>query len=194
MPDKLTNPPPSPQNRVCAAGIVRNYYLLMFNPSTQRDYTWGMQPANIWLCVEATLGIVCACLANVSPLYLWVHHRVRSALYRCSSSTDRDGDGGQTAAARRRKSCSGPAGRDLAGPRLPSYIESKLVLRPQKEDEIRLTTLATSGRDRDSFDGGGGGGLGRHHGDGIVVRSEFTQVIHEADQRSDVDLCHRESR
>lgn len=151
----------------------------MFNPSTQRDYTWGMQPANIWLCVEATLGIVCACLANVSPLYLWLHHRIKSMIHRCG----KNGVGGSSSS-RRETNVSG-AHRATDRGRLPSYIESKLVLRPQREDEIRLTTLATSGRDRDSLDG-------VHHGDGIIVRSEFTQVIHEADQYSDPDLSYRQ--
>lgn len=140
--------------------MVRNYYLIKFNPAFQHDYTWGMQPANVWVYVEATLGIICACLANVTPLYVWVHSRVRSIFcrrYRGGAETISDG--------------SKPVDRN----RLPSYIEAKLVLRPKKEDEVRLTTLATTGKDRNSDEDA-------RFGDGIiVVRSEITQVVHDGD-------------
>lgn len=144
-----------------AAGVFRNYYLVRFNVAIEPDYTWNMQPSDIWLCVEATLGIVCACLSNVYPLYLWLQQRIRSMV--CGGGVREAGEGSEGRKAADRN-------------RLPSYIEAKLVLRPQGEDEIRLTTLATTGGERDSGDS-------VHHADGIVVRSEFTQVIHEAEQR-----------
>lgn len=135
----------------------------MFNHDIRRDYTWNMQPADIWLSVEATLGIFCACMANAWPLNIWLLQRLRSAVRgeRCARP-DAGSDG--RAASDRGK--------------LPSYIEARLVLRPRGEDEIHLTTLATTVIDRDSDEDG-------RRGEGIVVRSEFVQVVSEGDERSD---------
>lgn len=145
--------------------MVRNYYLIKFSPTFQHDYTWGMQPANVWVYIEATLGIICACLANATPLYVWAHSGLRSLLCR------RHRGGAETIRSDGTKKAAAAADRN----RLPSYIEAKLVLRPQKEDEIRLTTLATTtGKDRSSDEDA-------RLGDGIVVISEITQVVHDGD-------------
>lgn len=60
---------------------------------------------------------------------------------------------------------------------LPNFMDPKLVLRPRQEDQVRLTTLAMTVTDRCSHEDA-------EYGGGIRVRSELTQVIHNAEQRS----------
>lgn len=52
---------------VCIAGIVR---LVVLNNNTHSDdATWTIAPVFLWSCVEPFLGIVCACLPTLSPLF-----------------------------------------------------------------------------------------------------------------------------
>lgn len=60
---------------------------------------------------------------------------------------------------------------------LPNYVDPKLVLRPRQEDQVRLTTLAMTVIDRCAHESTECGG-------GIRVRSELTQVVHNADRVS----------
>ncbi|KAJ5162534.1 hypothetical protein N7492_007926 [Penicillium capsulatum] len=52
---------------VCIAGIVR---LVVLNNNTHSDdATWTIAPVFLWSCVEPFIGIVCACLPTLSPLF-----------------------------------------------------------------------------------------------------------------------------
>ncbi|KAK6837706.1 hypothetical protein P875_00064969 [Aspergillus parasiticus SU-1] len=52
---------------VCIAGIVR---LVFLNRNTHSDdATWSVAPVFVWSCVEPSIGIVCACLPTLSPLF-----------------------------------------------------------------------------------------------------------------------------
>ncbi|GAB1202905.1 hypothetical protein APSETT445_001529 [Aspergillus pseudonomiae] len=52
---------------VCIAGIVR---LVFLNRNTHSDdATWTVAPVFVWSCVEPSIGIVCACLPTLSPLF-----------------------------------------------------------------------------------------------------------------------------
>lgn len=124
-----------------------------------------MQPTNIWLFVEATSGIVCACMANLTPVYNCLKHAIRSVT--CSSNKKRRTPGRLEACREIDKSLL----------RSPKYLDPKLVLRPQQEDQVRLTTLAMTVIDRCSYENA-------EYGGGIRVRSELTQVVHNADQNS----------
>lgn len=147
----------------CAAGIARNFYIGQFSPLDEPDYTWGMRPADIWLCIEATYGIVCACMANLTPLYGHLRRGIRAII-----GSHNDGPMGTLGA------CNETGKSTLE---LPHYMDSKLLLRPRGEDKVRLTTLAMTVVDRDSYENA-------EYGSGIRVRSELTQTVHDADQNS----------
>lgn len=109
-------------------------------------------------------------MANLMPLYYWLKDCIKSMI---GSSSIRETTGSRTRITTDENR------------KLPSYIESKLVLRPQKEDEIHLTTLAITVVDRDFDDDA-------EHREGIVVRSDITQVFHDADQSS-LTLARRDT-
>ncbi|KAI9730001.1 MAG: hypothetical protein M1834_006199 [Cirrosporium novae-zelandiae] len=52
---------------VCAASVVRIQYL--WTLKTTADFTWVMGRCFIWSSVEPCIGIVCACLPTLRPLF-----------------------------------------------------------------------------------------------------------------------------
>ncbi|KAF7587763.1 hypothetical protein BBP40_006723 [Aspergillus hancockii] len=52
---------------VCVASIVRIIFLGRNTHS--HDATWTIAPVFVWSCVEPSIGIVCACLPTLSPLF-----------------------------------------------------------------------------------------------------------------------------
>lgn len=142
-----------PRRSICAAGIVRIYYLAILQHSV--DLTWHMGAVTLWSSFEAMIGVFTACVPNLLPLYYWVcDHVVRPLRY------------GETQGAR------ATAGRSMAfeNSRSPSCVDGDLTLRPKEDDEICLTSMATAKRhvSEESFSG-----------PGIVVRSEVTQTIED---------------
>lgn len=167
---------------VCVAGLMRIYYLILFNDSN--DYSWTLAPVCMWLAMEPAIGVVTACLPNILPLYYWCceragfprggggggggehtrhggpHHNItsRSGVHR--SKVYHGGDVGQ---------------------RLPTYIENNMMLRPKEDDEICLTTMATAARNVSSESV-------EVLGHGILVRSEVTQTIESGELRKVTSL------
>ncbi|KAJ5081861.1 hypothetical protein NUU61_010125 [Penicillium alfredii] len=52
---------------VCVAGIVR--VVMLARNLHSSDPSWTIAPVFVWSCVEPFIGIVCACLPTVSPLF-----------------------------------------------------------------------------------------------------------------------------
>ncbi|MCJ1294429.1 hypothetical protein MMC34_005987 [Xylographa carneopallida] len=75
---------------VCVAAIVRLPLLLSMN---QSDLTWTAVEAGLWINTECNLGIVCACLPIMRPLFRAVSPMVslRSYLWKYSRGTSRTG-------------------------------------------------------------------------------------------------------
>lgn len=160
---------------VCVAGLMRIYYIVLFNNST--DYSYRLAPVCLWLSMEPAIGIVTTCLPNMLPLYYWCCERVgvlregHETRHHISSSA---GGGGH-----HRSKIYGDGGGG-GGPhhRLPTYIDHKnnavpynnVVLRPKEDDEICLTTMATAARDASNESV-------EVLGNGILVRSEVTQTV-----------------
>ncbi|KAK2611667.1 hypothetical protein N8I77_004997 [Diaporthe amygdali] len=141
----------------CAAGMIRIYYMLMF--AFAHDHTWAMGPVGLWVSVEPAIGIVSTCMANVMPLYYWLMEKANPGEHAERTNRPRSSDY-----------------RGLDRSRLQTVIEGKLVLRPREDDEIRLTTLATAGRQESDEDS--------HHERGIKVTSDVTVTVSEGASRS----------
>lgn len=141
----------------CAAGMIRIYYMLLF--AFAHDHTWAMGPVGLWVSVEPAIGVVTTCLANVMPLYYWLMEKANPGENSERTNRPRSSDY-----------------RGLDRTRLQTVIEGKLVLRPREDDEIRLTTLATAGRQESDEDS--------HHERGIVVTSDVTVTVSEGPARS----------
>ncbi|KAG6362551.1 hypothetical protein INS49_007643 [Diaporthe citri] len=143
----------------CAAGLIRIYYMMLF--AFAHDHTWAMGPVGLWVSVEPAIGVVTACLANVMPLYYWLMEKANPGEHSERTNRPRSSDY-----------------RGLDRTRLQTVIEGKLVLRPREDDEIRLTTLATAGRQGSDHD------EDSHHERGIVVTSDVTVTVSEGPARS----------
>ncbi|PGH26725.1 hypothetical protein AJ80_01671 [Polytolypa hystricis UAMH7299] len=52
---------------VCGASIVR--IIMLEHNTTSSDPTWSIAPVFVWSCVEPFIGIVCACLPTLAPLF-----------------------------------------------------------------------------------------------------------------------------
>ncbi|KAL2274803.1 hypothetical protein FJTKL_02707 [Diaporthe vaccinii] len=143
----------------CAAGMIRIYYIFLF--AFAHDHTWAMGPVGLWVSVEPAIGVVTTCMANVMPLYYWLMEKANPGNHSERTNRPRSSDY-----------------RGLDRTRLHTVVEGKLVLRPREDDEIRLTTLATAGRQESDEDS--------HHerGRGIVVTSDVTVTVSEGPARS----------
>ncbi|KAI9886879.1 MAG: hypothetical protein M1823_001315 [Watsoniomyces obsoletus] len=72
---------------VCVASIVRVPYLWML--TTSGDPTWYSVNAAIWTMVEVDLGIVCACLPVMRPLFVGLVSDTRRRTIKLTRSTIR---------------------------------------------------------------------------------------------------------
>jgi len=74
----------------CVAAIIRLPLLLSMN---QSDLTWTAVEAGLWINVECNLGIVCACLPVMKPLFRAISPMtsLRSYLWKYSRGTSRTG-------------------------------------------------------------------------------------------------------
>jgi hypothetical protein len=134
--------------------VVRVYYVIVF--AFAHDHTWAMGPVGLWLSVEPAIAVVSTCMANVMPLYYWLMEKANPGDHAERTNRPRSSDY-----------------RGLDRTRLQTAIEGKLVLRPREDDEIRLTTLATAGRQHDESEEEG------YHERGIVVTSDVTVTVSE---------------
>lgn len=67
----IANPNPLPSTSVCVTSILR---VLAYNPSQVIDGTYSTVGTVTWSAVEQGLGIVCACLPTVRPLFGFLYH------------------------------------------------------------------------------------------------------------------------
>lgn len=170
---------------VCVAGLMRIYYIVLFNHAL--DYSFRLAPVCMWLSLEPAIGIVTSCLPNMLPLYYWCCERV---------GVLREGGNGDFSLTQRTHhhhhthtqiSSTGTRskshmyygdGGDLAAPRVPNsqyahHMHDKnhnVMLRPKEDDEICLTTMATAARNMSDESV-------EVLGNGIMVRSEVTQTV-----------------
>lgn len=141
--------------------MIRIYYVILF--AVAKDHTWAMGPVGLWLSVEPAIGVVTTCLANVMPLYYWVLEKVNPGSHEERTNRPRSSDY-----------------RGLERTPLHTVIEGKLVLRPREDDEVRLTTLATAGRQESTEEEGDQ----ESHGRGIRVTSDVTVTVSKGPERS----------
>lgn len=139
--------------------MIRIYYMIVF--AFAHDHTWAMGPVGLWVSVEPTIGVVTTCMANVLPLYYWLMEKASPGQHVERTNRPRSSDY-----------------RGLDRSRLQTVIEGKLVLRPKEDDEIRLTTLATAGRQESDGDSH------HDHERGIVVTSDVTVTVSQGVARS----------
>lgn len=77
---------------MCIAGIIRLVYLNINTHSN--DATWSVAPVFLWSCVEPFIGIVCACLPTLSPLFRRWWSTLVSQRLTSSGKKSRDGTSG----------------------------------------------------------------------------------------------------
>ncbi|MCJ1359517.1 MAG: hypothetical protein MMC33_009519 [Icmadophila ericetorum] len=71
-------------NAVCLTAIIRLPLLFKLN---EADPTWTIVDAGIWLNVEGSLGIVCACLPTMRPVFRLAGSSIRSRVVKYSGGT-----------------------------------------------------------------------------------------------------------
>jgi hypothetical protein len=133
--------------RVCVASWVRVYYLVIFTISP--DTTWVSGETATWSSIEASLGIVSACLPVLRPLY----QKIRNKADVLSKPTKNDSSGSQE--------------QSNSFHRLNKWENSdrKTFGRQGSDDAINLTNFVSGGPQEEGLSA-----------DRIMVRSEIRQA------------------
>ena len=70
----------------CVASIVR---VVAFNQVDESDITYTIVTASVWTTIEQTMGIICACLPTIRPLFSRLLSHIKN---KSSKGTDNSSD------------------------------------------------------------------------------------------------------
>ncbi|EFX06590.1 pth11-like integral membrane protein [Grosmannia clavigera kw1407] len=147
---------------VCVASALRIYYLTVFSSST--DLTWVMGPVFIWSAIEPSIGIVCACLPHLAPLWKLFHLKVTNVSSGQKSGANSAGTPWRSTGAQPYSSNSRFA-----------FGGDKMMKLGPSDDEIGLTNQATAGSTVGKPRSSGSGS--EDNINGIIVKSTFVQTV-----------------
>lgn len=150
---------------VCVASIVRIHYMTYLHDSM--DVTWIMGDVFVWSSVEPCIGIVCACLPTLQPLF----RRALGAVWTTATRSSNNNSKGLTSS---NMQSSKKRFKESDGRRF-HYLDSVDGNRQTPRDDEAILGH-TNGVEMDSLAGDGlseKGSGGGNKSNGITVRHEF---------------------